>query len=79
MFNFKKKACILYHLAFLDWLPTHYFSDLITRFQPLKSHFLTTILPFSVMYLTALKGFVYTIAVDIYAFCIAFSTILPCV
>ena len=31
------------------------------------------------MYLTALKGFVYTIAVDIYAFCIAFSTILPCI
>ncbi|OFQ09211.1 hypothetical protein HMPREF2955_02605 [Prevotella sp. HMSC073D09] len=31
------------------------------------------------MCLTALKGFVYTIAVDIYAFCIAFSTILPCV
>jgi len=31
------------------------------------------------MYLTALKGFVYTIDVDIYAFCIAFSTILPCI
>ena len=31
------------------------------------------------MFLTALKGFVYTIAVDIYAFWIAFSTILPCV
>jgi len=27
----------------------------------------------------ALKGFVYTIAVDIYAFRLAFSTILPCV
>ena len=27
----------------------------------------------------SLKGFVYTIAVDIYAFCLAFSTILPCV
>jgi len=31
------------------------------------------------MYLTALKGFVYTITVDIYAFCLAFSTILPCI
>jgi len=27
----------------------------------------------------SLKGFVCTIAVDIYAFCLAFSTILPCV
>ena len=31
------------------------------------------------MCLTALKGFVYTLAVDIYAFCIAFSTILHCI
>ena len=31
------------------------------------------------MCLTALKGFVYTITVDIYAFCLAFSTILPCI
>ena len=37
------------------------------------------ILPFSAMFLVVLKGFVYTIAVDIYAFCLAFSTILPCV
>jgi len=36
-------------------------------------------MPFSVMFLMSLKGFVYTIAVDIYAFCLAFSTILPCV
>ena len=36
-------------------------------------------MPFSVIYLMSLKGFVYTIAVDIYAFCLAFSTILPCV
>jgi len=27
----------------------------------------------------ALKGFVYTIAVDIYAFCLAFNTILHCI
>jgi len=31
------------------------------------------------MYLMSLKGFVYTIAVDIYAFCLASSAILPCV
>jgi len=31
------------------------------------------------MFLMAHKGFVYTIAVDIYAFCLAFSTILHCV
>jgi len=79
MFNFKKKIRILYHLAFLDWLNARNFLSPITRFYPLKSHFLTTILPFSVMFLMSLKGFVYTIAVDIYAFCLAFSAILPCV
>ena len=79
MFNFKKKPRILYHLAFLDWLNTRSFLSPITRFYPLKSHFLTTILPVSDMYLMSLKGFVYTIAVDIYAFCLAFSVILPCV
>jgi len=31
------------------------------------------------MFLMSLKGFVYTIAVDIYAFCLSFSAILPCV
>jgi len=31
------------------------------------------------MFLMSLKGFVYTTGVDIYAFCLAFSTILPCV
>ena len=79
MFNFKKKTRILYHLAFLDWLNARNFLSPITRFYPLKSHFLTTILPVSDMYLMSLKGFVYTIAVDIYAFCLAFSAILPCV
>ena len=29
---FKKKTCILHHLAFLFWLPTHYFLRPITRF-----------------------------------------------
>ena len=79
MFIFKKKTCILHHLAFLDWLPTRNFLSPITRFQPLKSHFLTTILPFSVTCFMVLKGFVYTIAVNIYAFRLAFCTILPCV
>jgi len=37
------------------------------------------ILPFSAMFLVVLKGFVYTIAVDIYTFRLVFSTILPCV
>ena len=34
------------------------------------------ILPFLAMYLGALKGFVYTIAVYFYAFCLVFSSIL---
>ena len=37
------------------------------------------ILPFSAMSFMALQGFIYTISVDIYAFCLAFSTILHCV
>ena len=31
------------------------------------------ILPFLAMFFMVLKGFVYTIAVDVYAFCLAFS------
>jgi len=83
---FKSKTCILHHLAFLDWLNARNFLSPITRFYPLKSHFLTTISLFSAMFLMFLIGFVYTIAVDIYAFylafstfCLAFSTISPCV
>ena len=34
------------------------------------------ILLFLTMYLVVLKGFVYTIAVYLYAFCLAFSSIL---
>ncbi len=37
------------------------------------------ILPFLAMCFMVLKGFVYTIAVDVYAFRLAFSSILPCV
>ena len=48
-------------------------------FTPLKSHFLTTISPFSTMCFMALKGFVYTISTDIYAFCRAFCSIQHCI
>ena len=37
------------------------------------------ILPFWAMYFVVLKGFVYTIAVDIYAFCLAFSIKTHCI
>ena len=79
MFNFKKTSCILHHFAFLFCLPAHYFCSPKTHFQTPKPHFLTTILPFFAMYFMVLKGFVYTFAVDVYAFCLAFSTILHCV
>jgi len=76
---FKNKTCILHHFSFLDWLPTHYYLHPITRILPLKTHFLTTILPFLAMYLMDGRGIIYTITAYIYAFRIAFSTILPCV
>ena len=76
---FKHKTCILHHFAFLDWLPPHYFLRPITRFYPLKPHFLTAILPFIVLFLMVRKGFVYAIVVHIYAFCFAFSSILRCI
>ena len=37
------------------------------------------ILPFLVMYLVVRKGFIYTIAAYIYAYRLAFCSILPCV
>ena len=76
---FKNKTCILHHFSFLDWLPTHYYLHPITRILPLKTHFLTTISPFSAMCFMDRRGIIYTITAYIYAFCIAFSTILPCV
>jgi len=76
---FKKKTCILHHLAFLFWLPDRIFSTPISPFLPLKPYFLMAILPFRAMYFMARKGFIYTIAVDIYAYRPAFSIILPCV
>ena len=76
---FKRKTCILHHLAFLDWLPSHDFSSPNTHFQHLKPRILMAILPLSAMFFMALKGFVYAIAVYVYAFCLAFCCILPCV
>ena len=35
------------------------------------------ILPFLVMFLVVLKGCIYTFAVDVYTFLLAFSSILP--
>ena len=72
-------TCVLHHFAFLVWLPTRIFQPPNTHFLSLKSYFLTTILSFSAMCFMVLKGFVYTIAVDVYAFHPAFSTILHCV
>ena len=37
------------------------------------------ILPFLAMCFMAIRGFVYTIAVNVYAFHLAFSSILPCI
>jgi len=79
LYVFENKTFILHQIAFLVWLPSRYFSDPITRFYPLKTHFLTTILPFSAMCFKVLKGYVYTIVVNFYAFCLAFNSILHCV
>ena len=64
---FRNTTCILHHLAFLVWLPALIFSTPITHFLPLKPYFLIALLPLLAMLFMALKGFVYTIAVDIYA------------
>ena len=72
---FKLKTCILHHLAFLVWLLTRIFSSPNTCFQPLKTYFLMVIFPFIAMCFMVLKGFVYTIAVDDYAFRLAFCSI----
>jgi len=37
------------------------------------------ILPFFTMFLMALEGYIYTFTVDVYAFLLAFSSILPCI
>ena len=37
------------------------------------------VLPLLVLYFMVLKGFIYTINVDVYAFRLTYSSILPCV
>ena len=76
---FKRRTCILHHIAFLFCLPAHYFLCPITRFQPPESHFLGVVLPFSAMYFMSLRGYIYTIAVCFYAFWLAFSCIQCCI
>ena len=70
---FKNTTCILHHFTFLFGRQLANFSRQIKPFQTLKPHFLTTILPFLAMFFMVLRGFIYTIAVDIYASCLAFS------
>ena len=74
--TFKRRTCILHHIAFLFCLPAHYFLCPITRFQPPKSNFLGVVLPFSAMYFMFLRGYIYTFVVCFYAFRLAFSHIL---
>ena len=76
---FKNTTCILHHFAFLFGRQLANFSRPIKPFQTLKPHFLTTILPFFILFLMVLRGFIYTIVVNIYAYRPAFSSILPCV
>ena len=79
LFFFKKRPAFCTILPFQ--IGYHLISLLrpITHFLPLKCNFLTTILPFSAMYFMDLKGFVYTISVDIYAYRLAFCTIQHCI
>jgi len=76
---FRVRTCVLHHFTFLVWLPTHYFLRPITRFLPQKTHFLTAILPFLAMFLMVVKGLFIPIAVDFYAFRLAFSSISHCI
>ena len=76
---FKNTTCVLHHFAFLFGRQLANFSRPIKPFQTLKPHFLTTILPFFVLFFMVLRGFIYTIAVDIYASCLAFSIKKHCI
>jgi len=76
---FKNVTSILHHFAFLVWLPTRIFSTPNYPLLAPKTHFLAAILPFSAMCFMVLKGFVYTLSVDIYAFRVALSSIWACV
>ena len=70
---FESTICIQHRFAFLFGCQLAFLSSPITRFQPLKPHFFMAILPFLAVFFMVLKGFVYTIAMDIYAFHLAFS------
>ena len=76
---FEKITCVLHHFAFLFWLDARVFFKSNCPHFTTKTPFLTPVLLFSTMCFTALKGFVYAIVVDVYAFCLAFSGISPCV
>ena len=76
---FKHRTCVLYHLAFLEWLPTRNFPSPITHILPLKRHFLTAILPFPTIKHMVRRGFIYTISLNVYAYQVAFNCILYCV
>ena len=76
---FKPRTCILHHLAFLEWLPTHNFPSPIIHILPLKLHFLTAILPFPTMCFMVRRCFIYTISLNVYAYCLAFNGSLYCV
>ena len=76
---FKNTTCILHHFAFLFGRQLAFFLFPITPLQTLKPHFLTTILPFLVLLFMVLEGFIYTIAVDIYTPCLAFSIKKHCI
>ena len=71
---FRHTTCILHHLAILVGRQLAIFPLPITRFLPLKPHFLMPILPLLVLFFMAQKNYIYTIAVDIYAFRLAFSS-----
>jgi len=71
----KNKTRILYHFTFLVWLEVRFISSPNTPILPLKTYFSVDILPFSAMFLMALNGFIYTIAVYIHAFRLAFFSI----
>ena len=76
---FKHKTCILHHLAFLEWLPTRNFASPITHILPLKPHFLMVILPFPTKCFMVGRSFIYTISLNVYAYCLASNSILYCV
>ena len=64
---FKPRTCILHHFAFLFCLPAHYLLPPNYALLAPKTPLFTHILPLQSMCFMARRGFVYTIAVDVYA------------